>query len=130
MAEEFGAHPIVINLHPYTIKERMPSIKFILERGQNPEIILTKGLFSLGGFRSSYQTQGEVEMIASQYDNAIYIGTPLRQPGIPQMNMTTITGYPQYGYQGIKNIARLIQSSMEHADRPRSALFRKVLYGS
>jgi nitrogenase molybdenum-iron protein alpha/beta subunit len=129
MAEEFGAHPVVINLHPYTIKERMPSIKFLLECGQNPEIILTKGLFSLGSFRSSSQTQNEVEMLASQYDNAVYLGTPLRQPGIPQMNMTTITGYPQYGYQGIRNMARLIQSSMEHANRPRSMLFRKVLYG-
>ena len=129
MAEEFGAHPIVINLHPYTIKERMPSIRFLLERGQNPEIILTKGLFSLGNFQSSSQTQTEVEMIASQYDNAIYLGTPLRQPGIPQMNMTTITGYPQYGYQGIRNIARLIQSGVEQARRPRSMLFRRMLYG-
>lgn len=129
MAEEFGARPIVINLHPYTIKERMPSIKFLLERGDNPEVILTEGLFSLGSFRSSYKTQKEVSSIASQYDNAIYIGTPLRQPGVPQMNMTTITGYPQYGFAGIRNMARLIQSGMEHADRPRSALFRRVLYG-
>ena len=129
MAEEFGAHPIVINIHPYTIKERMPSIKFLLERGQNPEVILTKGLFSLGTFRSSWQTETELEMIAAQYDNAIYLGSPLRQPGVPQVNLTTMTGYPHYGYSGIKNIARLIQSSMEHASRPRSKLFREVLYG-
>jgi len=31
MAEEFGARPVVINIHPYTIKERMPSIKFLVE---------------------------------------------------------------------------------------------------
>ena len=105
MAEEFGAHPIVINLHPYTVKERMPSIKFLLERGQNPEVILTKGLFSLGSFNVSSQTQEEVEMIAAQYDNAIYLGTPLRQPGIPQVNMTThhrlpavrLPGDPEHG---------------------------------
>lgn len=129
MAEEFGARPVVVNLHPYTVKERMPSIQFLLERGQNPEVILTQGLFSLGSFRSSSQTQVEVEAIAAQYDNAVYLGTPLRQPGIPQMNMTTITGYPQYGYKGIRNMARLIQSGLEHASRPRSRLFRKVLYG-
>jgi nitrogenase molybdenum-iron protein alpha/beta subunit len=129
MAEEFGAHPIIINFHPYTIKERMPSIEFLLKRGQNPEVILTQGLFSLGSFNSSSETQEEVEMIAAQYDNAIYLGSPLRQPGIPQLNMTTITGYPQYGYQGIRNMARLMRAGMEHADRPRSQLFRKVLYG-
>jgi nitrogenase molybdenum-iron protein alpha/beta subunit len=130
MAEEFGAHPIVINLHPYTVKERMPSIKFLLEQGQNPEVILTKGLFSLGSFNVSSETQAEVEAIAAQYEDAIYLGTPLRQPGVPQVNMTTITGYPQYGYQGIRNMARLMESSLEHAGRPRSRLFRQVLYGN
>jgi len=131
MAKEFGAHPIVVNLHPYTVKERMPSIKFLLERGQNPEVILTKGLFSLGSFNVSSETQQEVEWIASHLvgDDALYLGSPLRQPGIPQVNMTTITGYPQYGYQGIRNMARLMASSLEHASRPRSRLFRQVLYG-
>ncbi len=129
MAEEFGAHPVIINFHPYTIKERMPSIKFLLQRGQNPELILTKGLFALGSFQVSASTQEEVQDIAAQYDNAIYLGSPLRQLGIPQMNMTTQTGYPQYGYQGIRNMARLVQAGLAHADRPRSKLFRRVLYG-
>jgi nitrogenase molybdenum-iron protein alpha/beta subunit len=129
MARELGAHPIVVNLHPYTVKERMPSIRFLVERGENPEVLLTRGIFALGSFRSSAETQAEVEMIASQYDNAIYVGSPLRHPGIPQLNMTTITGYPQYGYQGIRNMARLVRSGLEHADRPRSRLFHRVLYG-
>jgi nitrogenase molybdenum-iron protein alpha/beta subunit len=129
MAREFGAHPVVINLHPYTVKERMPSIKFLLERGENPEVILTKGLFSLGSFNVSSETQSEVEDIASQYDDAIFLGSPRRQPGVPQMNLTTITGFPQYGYAGIRNMARLIQVGNEHAARPRSPLFRRVLYG-
>jgi nitrogenase molybdenum-iron protein alpha/beta subunit len=129
MAAEFGAHPIVINLHPYTVKERLPSIRFLLERGQNPEVILTKGLFALGSFSVSSETQDEVEGIASQMDNALYIGSPLRQPGVPQLNMTTITGFPHYGYQGICNMARLATTSMQHAARPRSRLFREVLYG-
>ena len=130
MAEELCARTIVVNIHPYTIQERMPSIKFLLEQGQNPEVILTKGLFSLGTFRSSWQTEAELEIIAAQYDNAIYLGTPLRQPGVPQVNLTTMTGYPHYGYSGIRKIARLVQSGMEHASRPRSKLFREVLYGS
>ena len=129
MAREFGAQPVVINLHPYTVKERMPSIKFLLDRGENPEVILTQGLFSLGSFNVSTETQSEVETIARQYDDAIYLGSPRRQPGIPQMNLTTITGFPQYGYEGIRNMARLITVGTEHAARPRSTLFRRVLYG-
>ena len=129
MAEEFGARPVVINVHPYTIKERMPSIKFLLETGQNLEVVLTKGLFSLGTFRSSWQTESELEKLVTEYDNAIYFGTPMRQPGIPQVNLTTRTGYPQYGYPGIRNLARLVESAVANAERPRSKLFRKVLYG-
>jgi hypothetical protein len=61
-------HPVVINVHPYTIKERMPSIKFLIETGVNPEIILTKGLFRLGSFRSSKETEEELEAIVSGYE--------------------------------------------------------------
>ena len=129
MVEEFGARPVVINIHPYTIKERMPSIKFLVESGQKPEVVLTKGLFSLGTFRSSWQTEFQLEKLVKEYDNAIFFGTPMRQPGIPQVNMTTRTGYPHYGYSGIKNMARLVESAVDNADRPRSKLFRKVLYG-
>ena len=129
MAEEFGARPVVINIHPYTIKERMPSIKFLLETGQNPEVVLTKGLFSLGTFRSSWQTEFEIEKLVTEYDNAIFLGTPMRQPGIPQVNLTTRTGFPQYGFPGIRNIARLVESAVANASRPRSRLFRQVLYG-
>jgi len=129
MAEEFGAHPVVVNVHPYTIKERMPSIKFLLEQGQNPEIVLTKGLFSLGTFRSSRETQEELEAIVSEYDDAIYLGNPRRCSGIPVVNLTTRTGYPHYGYRGIKNIAALVRSAVENSSRARSELFQRILYG-
>jgi nitrogenase molybdenum-iron protein alpha/beta subunit len=113
----------------------MPSIKYLLDQGQNPEIILTQGLFSLGSFNVSSNTQGDVAEIAVEYEaatqgKAIYLGSPLRQPGIPQLNMTTMTGFPQYGYAGIRNIARLMESSLENAARPRSKLFHQVLYGT
>ena len=107
----------------------MPSIRFLLETGQNPEIVLTRGLFSLGTFRSSWQTEFELEELVTEYDNAIFFGTPMRQPGILQVNLTTRTGYPQYGYPGIRNIARLVESAVVNAVRPRSKLFRRVLYG-
>jgi len=129
MAEEFGARPVVVNFHPYTVKERMPSIKFLIESGQNPEIVLTKGLFSLGTFHSSWKTEYEIQDLVKEYDNAIFFGTPMRQPGIPQVNLTTITGYPQYGFPGIRNIARLVDSAVRNSSRPRSGLFKRVLYG-
>jgi len=129
MVEEFGARPVVVNVHPYTIKERMPSIKFLIESGQDTEVVLTRGLFSLGTFRSSWQTEFEIQKLVTGYDNAIFFGTPMRQPGIPQVNLTTRTGYPQYGYPGIRNVARLVESAVANASRPRSSLFRKVLYG-
>jgi nitrogenase molybdenum-iron protein alpha/beta subunit len=128
MAEEFGARPIVINLHPYTVKERKPSLRFLLEQGQNPEVILTRGLFSLGGFESSRDTELEVEQIAAAYQNAIYFGIPGRFLDCPVVNLSTEVGMPQFGYRGIHNMARLVSRAVKGVGHPRSKLFRQVLY--
>jgi nitrogenase molybdenum-iron protein alpha/beta subunit len=128
MAEEFGARPVVINVHPYTIKERKPSLHFLLEQGQNPEVVLTRGLFSLGGFESSRDTELEVEEIASGYENPIYFGIPGRFLDCPVVNLSTEVGMPQFGYRGIHNMARLIERAVEGAKHPRSRLFRQILY--
>jgi nitrogenase molybdenum-iron protein alpha/beta subunit len=132
MAEEFGAHPVVINVHPYTIKERMPSIRFLLESGVNPEIILTKGLFRLGSFRSSKETEDELEEIVRGYDNAIFFGNSGRYPPCPVVNLTLMNPafQPQYGFRGIRNIAALVRQALEQKDLPRSRLLRGMLYGS
>jgi nitrogenase molybdenum-iron protein alpha/beta subunit len=131
MAEEFGARPVVINVHPYTIKERMPSIKFILESGINPEIILTKGLFHLGSFRSSKETEEELEAIVQEYDNPLFFGNSGRFPPCPVVNLTLLNPafQPQYGFRGIKNIAALVRQALENRELPRSRLFRGMLYG-
>jgi nitrogenase molybdenum-iron protein alpha/beta subunit len=128
MAEEFGATPVVINVHPYTVKERKPSLRFLLEQGQNPEVVLTQGLFSLGGFESSRDTELEVEEIAAGYDNPIYFGIPGRFPNCPVVNLSTEVGMPQFGYRGVRNMARLIERAVEGARHPRSRLFRQILY--
>jgi nitrogenase molybdenum-iron protein alpha/beta subunit len=132
MAEEFGARPVVINVHPYTIKERMPSIKFILESGINPEIILTRGLFHLGSFRSSKETEDELEAIVREYDDPIFFGNSGRFPPCPVVNLTLMNPayQPQYGFRGIRNIAALVRQALEHRDLPRSRLFRGMLYGT
>ena len=132
MAEEFGAHPVVINVHPYTIKERKPSIEYILGTGVNPEIILTKGLFHLGSFRSSKETEDELESIVREYDNPIFFGNSGRFPPCPVVNLTLMNPafQPQYGFRGIKNIAALVRQALEYRDLPRSRLFKGMLYGT
>ena len=130
MAEEFGARPVVVNVHPYTIRERMPSIEFLLESGQNPEVVLTQGIFRLGTYSASFHSEIELERLAREYENPIYIGTPYRYPDCPVVNMTTMAGYPQYGYIGIRNLAQLISSAVEDFGRPRSRIFKQVFYGS
>jgi len=132
MAEEFGAHPIVINIHPYTIKERMPSIKFLLETGVNPEIILTRGLFRLGSFRSSKETEDELEAIVREYRDVIFFGNSARYPPCPVVNLTLMNPVfqPQYGFRGIRNIAALVRQALEKKDLPRSRLLRGMLYGT
>jgi nitrogenase molybdenum-iron protein alpha/beta subunit len=131
MAEEFGARPVVINVHPYTIKERMPSMKFLLETGLNPEIILTRGLFRLGSFRSSKETEDELEAIVREYEDPIFFGNAGRFPPCPVVNLTLMNPafQPQYGFRGITNIAALVRQALENKHLPRSRLLRGMLYG-
>jgi nitrogenase molybdenum-iron protein alpha/beta subunit len=132
MVEECGADPVVINVHPYTIKERMPSIKFLLETGVNPQIVLTKGLFRLGSFRSSRETEHELEAIVRSFDDPIFFGNAARYPGCPVVNLTLLNPayLPHYGFRGIHNIAALLKHAVENQHLPRSALFRGMLYGN
>ena len=129
MAEEFDAHPIILNVHPYTIKERMPSIKYLLETGFNPEVILTNGVFRLGSYYEMSETEEELEMLVRNYDNIIYCGNSKRFPDCPVVNFSDFARRPHYGFQGIKNIATLIKETIENRSLPRSKLIREVLYG-
>jgi len=132
MAEECGAHPVVLNLHPYTIKERLPSIKFLLETGVNPEVILTKGLFRLGSFRSTRETELELEAIVQELDDVVFFGNAARYPPCPVVNLTIMNPpyLPHYGFRGIQNIAALLRHAMKDSGLPRSKLFRGMLYGN
>ncbi|MBE9502314.1 MAG: nitrogenase associated protein [Dehalococcoidia bacterium] len=129
MVEEFGAHPIVINIHPYTIKERVPSIKYLLETGLNPEVILTKGVFRLGSYSEMWQTEEELEKVVQGYDNAIYFGSSDRYPPCPVVNLGLVSRFPRYGFKGIQNIARLVETALKDTSRPRSKLFKEMIYG-
>ncbi|MDD1720816.1 MAG: nitrogenase associated protein [Euryarchaeota archaeon] len=132
MVEECGAHAVVVNVHPYTIKERMPSIKFLLENGVNPEVILTKGLFRLGSFRSSRETERELEATVRGFDDPIFFGNAARYPDCPVVNLTLLNPMylPHYGFRGIHNIAELLRHALDNQGLPRSALFRGMLYGN
>jgi nitrogenase molybdenum-iron protein alpha/beta subunit len=110
----------------------MPSIKFLLATGVNPEIILTKGLFRLGSFRSSKETEDELEEIVGGYDDAIFFGNSARYPPCPVVNLTLMNPafQPQYGFRGIRNIAALVRQALGKKDLPRSRLLRGMLYGT
>jgi nitrogenase molybdenum-iron protein alpha/beta subunit len=129
MVEEFGAHPIVINIHPYTIKERMPSIKYLLETGLNPEVILTPGIFRLGSYSMKSETEEELERVIQGYDNVIYFGSSDRYPPCPVVNLGLISRFPRFGFRGIQNIAKLVETALEDTSRPRSKLFKEMIYG-
>ncbi len=129
MVEECGATPIIINLHPYTVKERRPAIDFLLEQGENPRVILTKGLFTTGTFSSSSETEKEIEFIADQYKDGIFFANPLRFPSLPVVNLRTIVSWPHFGYRGITNIAYALERALLYRNQKRSRLFREVLYG-
>ena len=129
MIEEYGGNPVVINLHPYTVKERRPAIDFLLQQGENPNIILTKGLFDIGTFQSSHKTEKEIEYIADQYKDSIFFANPLRFPSLPVVNLRTIVSGPQFGYAGVKNIAYAVERAVDYRSIERSRLFKEVLYG-
>jgi len=129
MVEEFGAHPIVLNIHPYTIKERMPSIKYLLETGLNPEVILTPGVFRLGSYSMQSETEEELERIVQGYDNVIYFGSSDRYPDCPVVNLGLISRFPRFGFRGIQNIAKLVETALKDTSRPRSKLFKEMIYG-
>jgi nitrogenase molybdenum-iron protein alpha/beta subunit len=129
MVKDCGGEPIVINMHPYTIKERRPSIDFLLDQGQNPEVILTKGLFDIGTFQSSEETEKEIEWICNQYEDSIFLANPLRFPSLPLVNLRTLISLPHFGYTGIRNIAYALDRALKYRNSKRSRLFKEVLYG-
>jgi len=130
MVKEHGGEPIIINLHPYTVKERRPAIDFLVQQGENPQVILTKGLFEIGTFSSSSETEKEIEYISDQYKNGIFFANPLRFPSLPVVNLRTIVSGPQFGYTGVRNIAYAVERSLKYKTQNRSKLFKEVLYGT
>jgi nitrogenase molybdenum-iron protein alpha/beta subunit len=128
MVKECNGIPVIINLHPYTVKERRPSIDFLLEQGQNPHVILTKGLFDIGTFTSSYETEKEIEWICDQYKPGIFFANPLRFPSLPVVNLRTLISLPHFGYKGIENLSYAIRRALQ-GKGTRSKIFKEVLYG-
>jgi len=129
MAKELGAEPVIINLHPYTVKERRPALDLLLQQGENPKVILTRGLFDIGTFESSKKTEKEIEYIADQYKNGLFFANPLRFPSLPVVNLGTFVSGPHFGYRGIKNIAYAVERALKYKNQKRSRLFKEVLYG-
>ncbi len=129
MAAEFGMQAVIFNMHPYTLRERKAAVRFLLDSGENPEVVLTKGAFEMGSYEVSKQTQDELEAFIGGADDFVYFGSPLRFPGVPVVNLDTEIAFPHFGFTGVQNIARRAASAIKHADRPRSGLMRQAMYG-
>lgn len=129
MATELGMESVIFNMHPYTLRERKEPIQFLLDNGENPEVVLTRGAFEMGSYAASKQTQDELEAFIGGADDFVYFGSPARFPGVPLVNLGTEIGQPHFGFSGVQNIARRASSAMRHAHRPRSGLMRQAMYG-
>jgi len=129
MAAEFGMEAVIFNMHPYTLRERREAVQFLLDSGENPEVVLTKGAFEMGSYAVSKQTQDEMEALIGEADDFVYFGSPRRFPGVPLVNLATEIGLPHFGFTGVGNIARRAASAMRHAERSRSGLMRQAMYG-
>jgi len=130
MAAEFGMEAVIFNMHPYTLRERKIAVQFLLDCGQNPEVVLTRGALEMGSYEVSKQTQDELEAFVGNSDDFVYFGSPLRFPGVPVVNLNTEIALPHFGFTGARNIARRAASAARHAHRPRSGLMRQAMYGA
>jgi nitrogenase molybdenum-iron protein alpha/beta subunit len=129
MAAELGMQAVIFNMHPYTLRERKDAIQFLLDGGQDPRVLLTKGAFEMGSYGASKQTQDEMEAFLGNGEDWVYFGSPQRFPGVPLVNLATEIGQPHFGFAGVQNIARRAASAMRHAHRDRSGLMRQAMYG-
>jgi nitrogenase molybdenum-iron protein alpha/beta subunit len=129
MAAELGMQAVIFNMHPYTLRERKEAIQFLLDSGENPKVVLTRGAFEMGSYGASKQTQDEMEALIGDARDWVYFGTPARFPGVPLVNLATEIGQPHFGFTGVQNIARRASSAMRHAHRERSGLMRQAMYG-
>jgi nitrogenase molybdenum-iron protein alpha/beta subunit len=127
---DFGMRAVIYNFHPWSTEARETSIDYLLETGLDPEILITKGTVAFGKYESMQQTETElIEFLGGIYSGgAVYFGSSLSFPQIPQVDLNAILNRPRFGYRGALKVARCIKTSIDYSFRPRSALSKKMVF--
>lgn len=130
LKSDFGMRPIIFNFHPWSTEARQTSIDYLLETGLDPEILITKGTLAFGKYESMKQTEDELLAFLGGIDpkSVVYFGSSLSFPNIPLVDLNAILNRPRFGYRGALKVAKCINTALRYSFRPRSALFKKIVF--
>ncbi|RUM33191.1 MAG: nitrogenase associated protein E [Archaeoglobus sp.] len=130
LENDFGMRVVIYNFHPWSTKARRTSIDYILETGMDPEILITKGTLTFGKYESMRQTEEELLEFLGGLDSesTVYFGSSLSFPHIPLVDLNAILNRPRFGYRGALKVAKCINTAFRYAFRPRSRLFREMVF--
>lgn len=130
LERDFGMRAVIYNFHPWSAEARETSIDYLLTTGLDPEILITKGTLALGKYESMEQTEAELlEYLGGlNPQETVYFGSSMRFPQIPLVDLNAILNRPRFGYRGALKVAKCIQTSLDYAFRPRSAMTRRIVY--
>ena len=130
LESDFGMRAIIYNFHPWSTKARRTSIDYVLETGIDLEILITKGTLAFGKYESMKQTEEELLDFLGGLDlnSTVYFGSSLSFPHIPLVDLNAILNRPRFGYRGALKVARCINTAFRYASRPRSWLFKEMVF--
>jgi nitrogenase molybdenum-iron protein alpha/beta subunit len=127
---DFGMRAVIYNFHPWSTEARETSIDYLLEAKLDPEILITKGTVAFGKYESMQQTEDELlEFLGSmEPGSAVYFGSSLSFPKIPQVDLNAILNRPRFGYRGALKVAKCIKTAIDYSFRPRSAMSKLMVF--
>jgi nitrogenase molybdenum-iron protein alpha/beta subunit len=130
LEQDFGMRVVIYNFHPWNTGARETSIDYLLETGMDPQILITKGTLAFGRYESMQQTERELlEYIGGLDPHAtVYFGPSLSFPPVPVVDLNAILNRPRFGYRGALKVAKCIDAALRYSFRPRSELFRKIVF--
>ncbi len=130
LERDLGMRAVIYNFHPWSTEARETSIDYLLETGMDPEILITKGTLAFGKYESMKQTEDELLSFIGEMDSreTVYFGSSLSFPHIPVVDLNAILNRPRFGYRGALKAAKCINRALEYSFRPRSRLFKSVVF--
>jgi nitrogenase molybdenum-iron protein alpha/beta subunit len=130
LERDFGMRVVIYNFHPWNAGARETSIDYLLETGMDPRILITRGTLTFGKYESMRRTERELlEYIGGLDPRAtVYFGSSLSFPPVPVVDLNAILNRPRFGYRGALKVAKCINTALQYSFRPRSELFRKIVF--